>query len=83
MRNIPTWGDVPTLLKFCAQFPGLRNSVEADRAVSGEGGFRVTPVWTEGRTGDGNPEETQALPGGGVRLLRGGFLIPQECSCKE
>ena len=55
----------------------------ADGAVSGEGGFRVTAVRTEGRIGDGNPEETQALPGGGVRLLRGGFSISKEYSCKE
>ena len=43
----------------------------------------MTAVWTEGRTGHGNPEETQPLPGGGVRPLRGGFSIPKEYSCKE
>lgn len=43
----------------------------------------MTAVWTEGCTGHGNPEETQALPGGGVRPLRGGFSIPKEYSCKE
>lgn len=27
-------------------------------------------------------EETQVLPEGGVRLLRGGFSIPKEYSCR-
>lgn len=83
MRNIPTWGDVPTCVEILCSVPCSQELRGADGAVSGEGGFRVTAVWTEGCTGHGNPEETQALPGGGVRPLRGGFSIPKEYSCKE
>ena len=49
------------LLKFCARFPALRNSGGADGAVSGEGGFRVTAVRTEGCTVIGQIPEKEEL----------------------
>lgn len=62
MRNIPRWGDVPTFVQILLSVPRSQELSGGDGSVSGEG-FRVTAVWTEGHTGAGSPEETQAQPG--------------------